>query len=308
MKGTVKSLEELEKEIQTLRREVSEIKRELEALKHAREPHRHPIEELLWQRGLPVLSHGATAQVLLPPNASLRLIERFYSSMKRYSFRLFLRDLIQSPKGANPKALTRYCSMGTVRSYLKLLEGLDIVRLHQDGSYELISSSTPSFGPTLEWYVSQIFQREFLAPSLYNVRIRNTLYGGDYDVVALLSGYLIYVEVKSSPPRGVEMQAVSAFLKRLQDLQPHVAFFLVDTELRMRDKMVPLFTEALLEYSGQGERESPVLRLFDEIFHIRHGIYLINSRKGIYTNLRRCLRDFFHRESFFKNRGDFSES
>jgi hypothetical protein len=156
--------------------------------------------------------------------------------------------------------------------------------------------------------VSQIFRREFLAPSLFNIRVKNTLHGGDYDVLALMSGYLVYTEVKSSPPRGVEIQAVSAFLKRIEDLLPHTAFFLVDTELRMRDKIVPLFTEALSKRSGQRGAECCPVRLFDEIFHVGHGIYLINSRKGIYTNLRRCLRDFFHRRSFFEIRGDFSES
>jgi hypothetical protein len=174
---------------------------------------------------------------------------------------------------------------------LKALADLDMVTLGRDRSYELISKLISSFGPTLEWYVSEIFRLEFMAPVLFSVRLQHTRHGGDYDVIAIVSGHLIYVEVKSSPPRGVELQAVSAFLNRLRDLQPHVAVFLVDTELRMKDKIVPLFTEAL-GARDQLSDPSPVSRLINEIFHIDHTIYLVNSRKGIYSNLRYCFRDF----------------
>jgi len=59
----------------------------------------------------------------------------------------------------------------------------------------------------------------------------------------------------------------------------------------MKDKIVPLFAEAL--ETNEHRRNAPVIaRLVNEIFHIEHGIYLVNSRNGIYTNLRRCFRDF----------------
>jgi hypothetical protein len=134
-----------------------------------------------------------------------------------------------------------------------------------------------------------------MAPALFNARLRLTLHGGDYDVISTVAGHLAYVEVKSSPPRGVELPAVSAFLNRMEDLGPEVAVFLVDTELRMRDKIVPLFAEALRQM-GRSSREWPITRLMNEIFHIRHTIYLINSSKGIYSNLRVCLRAFLRKE------------
>jgi hypothetical protein len=43
-----------------------------------------------------------------------------------------------------------------------------------------------------------------------------------------------------------------------------------------------------------------VVRLVNELFHIRHGTYIVNSRKGIYTNLRTCFRDFFRRQECSK--------
>jgi hypothetical protein len=288
-------LRQLEIEVGALKGRISELETEVFALREEQRIFRHPAEGLLWQRGLPVIAHGDYSHTLLPSRLSLAKKENFYQLMRRYSFRLFLRDLIQFPENADLKALTRYCSIRTVRSYLKSLAELGMVALDRDLSYRLVSTQISSFGPTLEWYVSEIFQREFMAPALFNVRLQNTRYGGDYDVIAIVSGYLVYVEVKSSPPRGVELQAVSAFLNRLRDLQPHVAVFLVDTELRMKDKIVPLFEEAL-GASDERSMEHPVSRLINEIFHINHSIYLVNSRKGIYTNLRTCFRDFLQGE------------
>jgi hypothetical protein len=292
---SIDRLWQLKGELEALKWRMSGLENEILTLREEQRAFRHPVEGLLWQRGLPVIAHGDYSHTLLPSALAPGKRESFYRLMRRYSFRLFLRDLIQFSENADLEALTRYCSIRTVRSYLKSLAELGMVTIGSDRSYRLVSSQISSFGPTLEWYVSEVFQREFLAPALFNVRLHNTRFGGDYDVIALVSGYLVYVEVKSSPPRGVELQAVSAFLNRLHDLQPHMAAFFVDTELRMKDKIVPLFEEAL----GSNEEQTgkcPLARLVNEIFHINHHIYLVNSRKGIYSNLRTCFRDFFHGE------------
>lgn len=283
---------DLAEQLRALRACVERLQKEVDLLKASQRRWVHPVESALWQRGLPIIGHGDHSQVLLPANAPEDHVEIFYALMRRYSFRLFLRDLIHTPKAAGTDHLSRYCAPRTVRRYLKILSDLNLVRIRRSGGYELLSPRVTSFGPTLEWYVWQLFQREFLAPALFDVRLNRTRHGGDYDVIALLNGRLVYVEVKSSPPRGVEMPAVRAFLNRLDDLQPHVAVFLVDTELRMRDKIVPLFGKAL-GFEEQPKEGRPVERLVREIFHIGHAVYLINSRKGIYSNLRTCLRDSF---------------
>ncbi|MDR3569074.1 MAG: hypothetical protein P4L43_13680 [Syntrophobacteraceae bacterium] len=254
---------------------------------------RHPVEKLLWQLGFPVMSHGGGAQLLFSPAIANSSLSRFYQMMKRYSFRLFVRELIQSPEGSDLGALTRYCSAGAARAYLDTLAGLGIVSLGDRG-YRLLRK-VPSFGRTLEWYVCEILEREFLAPALFNVKLENTLSGGDYDVLSAVAGRPVYVEVKSSPPRGVEREAVQAFLGRVLDLCPGVAVLLVDTELRMSDKLVPLLA-AGLEREGKSGPDWAVARLVNEIFHVRHSIYVTNSRKGIYSNLRICFRDFLARE------------
>jgi hypothetical protein len=291
VKDPIDRLGQLRSELEALKRRISGLETEIFSLREDQRTFRHPVEGLLSQRGLPVIAHSDYSRTFLPATLGPSKREIFYRLMRRYSFRLFLRDLIQFPENADLKTLTRYCSIRTVRSYLKSLAELGMVTIGDDRGYQLVSSQISSFGPTLEWYVSEVFKREFMAPALFNVRLHNTRFGGDYDVIALASGCLVYVEVKSSPPRGVELQAVSAFLNRLRDLQPHTAAFLVDTELRMKDKIVPLFEDALGS-NGEQTGEYRVSRLVDEIFHINHYIYLVNSRKGIYSNLRTCFRDF----------------
>ncbi len=283
----------LEQEIEELKVSVADLQSRLARLGRIGAHPSNPVEVSLRQRGLPVVAHGDLTRLLLPANASPEQNTRWYELLRRYSFRLFVRDLLQVPEGSDLTALSRYCTLATVRRYLGELQKLGVVAMSEGGPYRLVPHQVTSFGPTLEWYVSQILQREFLAPALFSVRLLNTQHGGDYDVIALLDQRLVYVEVKSSPPRGVELSAVEAFLDRIEDLQPQVAVFLVDTELRMRDKIVELFQEAMeRRFSPDSRNLWPVERLVDELFHIGHGVYLINSRKGIYTNLRLCMRDF----------------
>ncbi len=290
--GPVSSrLELLERQVAKLGERIDAQERSIEFLSSQT---RHPVEVRLRQHGFPVNSQGGGTQLVFAPDICGSSLLSFYRLMRRYSFRLFMRDLIQIPEGRDLGLLTRYCSLKTVKSYLGTLAEMGVVSLTGNG-YRL-DRKVPSFGQTLEWYVCEVLRREFLSPALFNVKLENTRSGGDYDVISLVAGYLVYIEVKSSPPRGVEHQAVEAFLGRFRDLEPALAILLVDTELRMRDKLVPLLAEGL----GREGKTGPdwvVVRLVNEIFHVRHSIYVINSRKGIYSNLRTCFRDFLLRES-----------
>jgi hypothetical protein len=277
-------LEPFEEQIAKLSERIDALERSVEFLCSQT---KHPVEILLRQIGFPVISHGGHAQLIFPPTIASISLSHFYSLMRRYSFRLFMRDLIRIPEADDPGGLTRYCSPKTVKSYLESLANMGIASL--DGGYKLLRK-VPSFGPTLEWYVCEVLRREFLAPAIFNVKLRNTGSGGDYDVISIVAGRLVYIEVKSSPPRGVEQQAVEAFLGRLRDLEPGMAVLFVDTELRMRDKLVPLLAEGL-EREGKTGGDWQVERLADELYHVRHFIYVINSRKGVYSNLRTCFRD-----------------
>jgi hypothetical protein len=236
------------------------------------------LEAALAERGLKVYAKDPTDRLLLPEGASPDVQERFYARMHRYSFRLLLREAIKLGRFGTGD-LTRYCSPQAAALHLRFLVWAGVAEAENDAFR--LTRPVSSLGPTLEWYVARLFEREFLAPAIYGVRLRGTRSGGDYDVIAMIEGELAYAEVKSSPPKGIELPEVRAFLRRLSELAPALSFFIVDTELRMKDKIVPLFEEA-------APGSSPV-RLHAELFRASPAVYIINSRKGIATNIRRCV-------------------
>ncbi len=69
--------------------------------------------------------------------------------------------------------------------------------------------------------------------------------GGDFDVIAAAEGKLVYLELKSSPPKNLTVAEVGAFFDRLQVLRPDLALFVVDTALRLSDKILPMLREEM---------------------------------------------------------------
>lgn len=229
---------------------------------------------------------------LLLPKSSQRQ-EAFYEWLKNYSFRLVLRDIIKRQQAFQPKDLTRFCSMAKVEEHLAFLSRLGLIQGTQQ-NYHLVSGPIRSFGDTLEWFVARVFEKEFHGEVLWGIRFKNSASGGDYDVVARMEGELVYVEVKSSPPKHIEEREVKAFLDRINDLLPHLAFFFVDTELRMKDKIVPLFEEELRSRYGKAAAKNyPVVRIRGELFGIHHQVFIVNSKRDVIANFRDCFRDYW---------------
>lgn len=249
------------------------------------------LEKLLKRRGLEVLSWSTPKDLLLPKG--LQRQRQFYERLKNYSFRLVLRDIIKHQEAFRPQDLTRFCSVDKVEEYLVFLYKLGLIRENKKG-YRLTGQPVRSLGDTLEWFVARIFTEEFEAEAIWGIRFKNSTFGGDYDVVARMGDDLVYVEVKSSPPKNIEQKDVQGFFNRIEDLLPHLAIFFVDTELRMKDKMVPLFEEELRSRHGDESLKShAVIRLRDELFQINHQLFIVNSKRDIVSNFRDCFRDYW---------------
>ncbi len=101
------------------------------------------------------------------------------------------------------------------------------------------------------------------------------------------------MEIKSSPPKQIYDREVSSFLNRIDDLVPDIAVFFVDTELRMKDKIVPMFEDELKKRYG---RPVTAERLVKELFHISEKIFIINAKGGITANIRTVLTFIHHKE------------
>jgi hypothetical protein len=287
-----------EKEIIRLLRKLQEQVRKLGADVHSMQDHRpqglSELRGMLRRRGLNPYRENPVHHLLFPPTFSQEEKEQFYDLFKRYSFRLFLREVLNRKGGFRVSEVVRYSSPETGRKYLRSLRDLGLVEPFQGRVYRLRPLFTASLGPTLEWFMAELFRREFACPALYGLRCKGTRFGGDYDVIASMEGRLLYMEVKSSPPKNIEGDEVHEFVSRLEDLIPHLAFFFVDTELRLKDKIVPFFeAEQSAQRAWDQGAGLPVQRIADEIFFVPPRVYILSSKGSITKNIAACLKHHF---------------
>jgi hypothetical protein len=173
--------------------------------------------------------------------------------------------------------------------YLRFLTRTRLVKAAGGGKYRLGIAGVTSFGQTLEWYIAELLTREFGCEATFGIRIPQAWPGGDYDVLACAEGELIYVETKSAPPRQIVQGEVGAFLERIDTVRPDLALFLVDTQLRMRDKLVPFFRAEIRRL----RLKWPATRVEREIWRVGPDVYLLNSGPDLTRNLRVCLAAHF---------------
>jgi len=98
--------------------------------------------------------------------------------------------------------------------------------------------------------------------------------------------------VKSSPPKQIYNSEIAAFLDRTFDLSPEIAVFFMDTELRMKDKIVPMFEE---ELKKRFPAPPPVTRIEKELFQICDKTFIINSKDSIAGNIEKVLNRYFRK-------------
>ncbi len=266
-------------ELALLRDEVKRLRRTLNLLTPS-------LDLLLRRRGFRIYKKEPPDDLLVPDEPFRDI---FYTTLHKYSFRLFLRDVIKHQDRFTVEQLARYSTARVIRGYIQYLQD---IRLAEKGAvgYSLSRRPVTSFGPTLEWYVAELLKREFGAEALWSVKFRRPKVGGDYDVLAKLDGSLLYVEVKSSPPKQVTDSEIAAFLDRVQDLGPELSIFLMDTELRMKDKLVPMFEQ---ELGKRSDDPPPVVRVERELFTIRDRIFIVNAKESIIGNLEKVVNRYF---------------
>ncbi|GBE36769.1 hypothetical protein BMS3Bbin07_00921 [bacterium BMS3Bbin07] len=270
-----------EKECERLREEIALLRQRLTELTP-------PLEALLKRRGFTVYKKEPAEDLLVPRE---KYIDSYYQTMKRYSFRLFLRDIIKHQDGFTRQDVTRYATAEVTEEYTDYLLKIGLIE-EVSGGYRLRKRPIKSFGETLEWFVAEILKREFRMETIWGIRFRGRRVGGDYDLIAKLDSGLLYMEVKSSPPRQIYASEISAFWSRTWDLCPDMAVFLMDTHLRMKDKLVVMFEE---ELRNRFENPPQVRRLKAELFTIEDRVFIINSKPSIEGNIETLLSYYLRR-------------
>jgi len=243
----------------------------------------HPVAAMLERRGFEVLLSNPTEYLFFPPDLDRAFEDELYEMLKKYSFRLFVREVIKNRRSFKSGDLLKYSSLEWVERYLKFILDRGVIEETGVAAYRLKSEAVFSFGDTLEWFAANVFEREFSSPALWGVRLGGGSAGGDYDVISSVEGRLVYVEVKSSPPKNIEEAEVNAFIARTLDLAPDLAIFIEDTRLRMKDKIMPFFENLL-----PGKR---FRRVEEETFSIEDRIFVTNSGPGLVNNLALCIKE-----------------
>jgi hypothetical protein len=244
------------------------------------------LDIVLKRRGFTIYKKEPSDDLLIPAK---KYRPRYYRMLHKYSFRLLLRDVIKHRDVFTHEQVTRYATRGITKKYLDYLLSVKLLR-KKTKDYVLAKRTVKSFGETLEWYVAQVFTRELGSEAVWGVKFKRPKVGGDYDVIAKFDGELCYAEVKSSPPKQIYDSEISAFLDRVEDLAPDVAVFLMDTELRMKDKIVPMFEKELAHRSPY---PPAVTRMERELFTIQDRIFIINAKEDIVRNIQKMLSWYY---------------
>lgn len=269
--------------------EVRLLKAEIRRLRKALSELTPSLEVMLKRRGFTIYKKEPSEDLLLPDE---KYIGVFYEKLKKYSFRLFLRDVIKYQDFFTLDKVTHYATREVTAGYIDFLLKSNIAEKTVRG-YRLRKRPIKSFGETLEWFIARLIEKEFQAETVWGVKFKRPKVGGDYDLLAKIDSSMLYMEIKSSPPKQIYDKEISAFLNRVKDLSPEISIFFVDTELRMKDKIVPMF-EA--ELKKRFKNPPLVERIVKELFHIDKKIFIINSKRSISANIRTVLSFKWHKE------------
>jgi hypothetical protein len=266
--------------------------RELEAVAAARpvpaDPRAASASEplrMLVRRGLrPTLSRP---DLPLPRRASPELQAALAARLRHYAFRLFLRGAILSPDGFAAEEATRYLPAARACAAAEDLVALGLADRLADGRYRLRHRAR-SFGGTLEWWLARELRERLGLEVEIGVRSGARGIGGDLDVVAAGEGKLVYLETKSSPPKHLTHGELVSFLGRVTAVRPDVALLVVDTALRLSDKVLPMLVEAA---ASAGARLAAPRRLLRETWALGPHLYAVNAREDLVDNVCRAIAE-----------------
>jgi hypothetical protein len=222
-----------------------------------------------------------------PPGLDGPEADRVAERLGHYSFRLLLRGAILARGPFHPAAATRYVPAPQARAIAEDLVALGLAERAGDDQYRLRWRAR-NFGGTLEWWVGRELRRRLGFDVATGVRSGAPGVGGDLDVVAAAEGKLVYVELKSSPPKHIMPREIAAFFRRVRSLRPGIAVFAVDTALRLPDKVLPMLVAELARGSAT---PPPPLRLVRDTWRIAPGVYAANARQDLIENLCAAIAD-----------------
>ena len=159
-----------------LRDEILSLKAETKRLRKSLTKLTPPLSALLRRRGFRIFKKEPRDDLLLPGK---RYVDEYYRFLNRYSFRLFLRDVIKHREGFAIEDVTRYATREATGDYIGFLLKIGLIETAgRSNLFRPKKQSVKSFGPTLEWFLSEIFKREFEAEAIWGIKFKRAAVGG----------------------------------------------------------------------------------------------------------------------------------
>jgi hypothetical protein len=272
-----------------MKRKLSARQLELDAV--SAEPSKPPAAKvcdgeamaMLARRGLQ--PEKTPADVPFPPELKSVLADRFSDWLGHYAFRLFLRGAIRKSRGFRPEETTRYLTREQAAVYADALVSLGLAEKLPPRRYRL-KWPARNFGGTLEWYVARELARRYGFDVATGIKLHVGGVGGDLDVVAAAEGKLVYIELKSSPPRNLTSGEMTGFFDRLTLLRPDLSLFVVDTALRLSDKVLPMLMD---EFRRRDFEAAKPKRIAVQLWALTPHIYVVNGRRDLMANIGKAL-------------------
>ncbi len=239
---------------------------------------------MLVRRGL--RPEQTVCDVPFPPDLRGETADRLSERLGHYPFRLFMRGAIRNAASFKPSETTQYLKPCQSKDYAEFLVELGLAERLPRDRYRLLWPAR-SFGGTLEWYVARELHCRFGFDVATGVKLHVRGLGGDLDVVAAAEGKLIYLELKSSPPKNLDVAEIGSFFDRFSLLRPDIALFVVDTALRLGDKVLPMLQNELCRL-----RDGHVVlprRIAQELWALTPHLYAVNGRRDLMANVARSI-------------------
>lgn len=238
----------------------------------------HPVHAFLLRRGLEV--KPTEPDLPLPRGLDPARVDRFGELLESYAFRLFVRGALKTPEGFSAEEATRYLDAHQAQALAEELLGLGILERQGRGRFSFVAPAR-SFGGVLEWYVARELERRLGFAVATGLAWRARGVGGDLDVAAVADGRLVYLELKSGPPKHLSESEVASFCDRLHALRPDVALFALDTSLRLSDKVLPMLGA---ELARRGPAPAP-RRLVRELWALTPHLFAANAKWDLVGNI-----------------------
>jgi hypothetical protein len=261
------------------------------------------VEEVLKRRGVTIETRGNIQDILLPLDRELPLsgeqCNEFRRLFSKSSFRKAIRQITSGSGCATVEQLAKIAGDQT-ESYIGFLLGMGVAE--RSGRRVTLTRPINNIGPTLEWYVADVFKKDLAGSAAWSVNLSDFRYG-DYDVLAWLPPILVYVETKSSRPSEVKDSELRRFLQRGIELAPDLAILLIDTEddlagfiRRLFDLMLPTVraNNGITDLEWRHDEKpfiAPQARYAGISFGYRR-FYVTNSEPSIRGQLSKCLRHY----------------